>query len=579
MEEYEPAKPILPPNETPRENQNKNEKTETKNYKLNLNNDTFLLVIETSSNGDINFKVKQINNITRYYFSKKYSFEEILKKLYLYKDLNESISKILTYIDYSISNKKMILNEDQNKNIILSLKKSMDLQEVECKIELEKIKIKDEEIMDLLIEQINEIKSKDKGENNNQDLNNIINQIKEENEKNKKEKEEMKNNFNKLIEEKNKEKEEMEKKINLLIEENKAMKDNLEKFKNYFEEKMKEQQYGNINIFNEINTDNFSQNPNELKFKELLTDNHSSAGLLSNFAVFTGLKDNVPYLVYNNNTNFNLEVMRLNDNTILHSLKKHENKVTVIKYYRKETNEEYLLSCDCNILTIIWDIQNNYNIKSIIKEDFGKKIFDAHILFNISGKDIIILSNEEKNIPIKLYELKNNNSPFMKNVDGTKNKITNYMIVWVYNNKYYIINFSSNISIHNIFENECYTEFKAENSRYYCGFLYKKNYLCANDKNNKLLRIWDLVNKNLLKEIKYEGEYGREIIPWNETYTIVACLHCFIIVDLEKGEVTNKISVEKSCLGGVKKIRSDKLGECLIISDFNKNIEIFNFNN
>ena len=576
MEEFGPAKPILPPNVTPQPN--KNEKSETKNYKLYLNKDTFLLVIETISNGDINFKVKQINVISRYYFSKKYSFEEILTKLHLFKDPYESISKILNFIDYSISNKKMVLNEDQNNNILLFVKKSDGFSEEECKIELEKIKIKDEEIFDILIEQMNEIKSKDNGEDNNKDLANIINQIKEENEKNKKEREEMKNNFNKLIEEKNKEKEEMEKKINLLIEENKAIKDNLEKFKNYFEEKMKEQLTGNINIFNEINTDNFTQNPNELKFKELLTDNHSSAGLLSNFAIFTGLKDNIPYLVYNNKINCNLEVMRLNDNKILHSLQKHENKVTVIKYYRKETNEEYLLSCDSNILTVIWDIQNNYNIKSIIQEGFKKRIWDAHILFNISGKDIIILSNEEKGIPIKLYELKNNNSPFLSNVVGTKDKITNYMIVWVYNNKYYIINFSSDISIHNIFENECYAQFRDENSKYYCGFLYKKNYLCANDKNNKLLRIWDLANKNLLKEIKYEGEYGREIIPWNKTYTIVACNHCFIIVDLEKGEVTNKISVEKSCLGGVKKIRSDKLGECLIIADFNNNIEIFNFN-
>ena len=472
----------------------------------------------------------------------------------------------------------MILNEDQNQNILLSLKKSMDFEEVECKIELEKIKIKDEEIIDILIEQINEIKSKDKIDNNNQDITSTIKQIKEENEKNKKENEEMKNNINKLIEEKNKEKEEMEKKLNLLIEENKTMNDNLEKFKNFFEEKMKEQQSGNINIFNEINTDNFSQNPNELKFKELLANNHSSAGMLSNFTVFTGLKDNIPYLVYNNNTNFNLEVIRLNDNTIMHSLHKHNNKVTVIKYYRKETNEEYLLSCDLNILTIIWDIQNNYNIKSIIQEEFKKPICDAHILFNISGKDFIILSSGEKVTPIKLYELKNNNSQFMKNIFGTKDKITNYMIVWIYNNKYYIINFSSDISIYNIFENECYAQLNAEKSRYYCGFLYKKNNLCANDRNNNLLRIWDLVNKNLLREIKYEGELGREIIPWNDIYTIVACNHCFIIVDLEKGEITNKISVEKSCLGGVKKIRSDKIGECLIIADFNNNIEIFNFN-
>ena len=577
MEEFEPAKPILPPNITPEPNQI--EKLETKNYKLNLNNNTFLLEIETDPKGNINFKVKQLNIITKNYYSKLYTFEEIFNKLSLIKQHHDSISKIFNFIDKSISLGKMILIEDQNKNIILSLKRSLDFgEEVEYKIELDKNKMKDEEIMDILIEQINEIKSKDKGDNNNLDKNNNINQIKEEDGKFKKEREEMKNSINKLIEEKNKEKEEMEKKINLLIEENKIMKNNLEKYKNYFEEKIKEQQYGNINIFNEINTDNFSQNPNNLRFKELLADNHSSAGMLSNFTVFTGLKDNTPYLVYNNITNFNLEIMILNDNKIIHSLQKHKNKVTVIKYYRNETNEEYLLSCDYDILTIIWDIQNNYNIKSIIQEEFKKPIWDAHILFNISGKDFIILSSGEKVTPIKLYELKNNNSQFMKNIFGTKDKITNYMIVWIYNNKYYIINFSSNISIYNIFENECYGQFNTEKSRYYCGFLYKKNYLCANDRNNNLIRIWDLINKNLLKEIRYDGEFGREILLWNDTYTIVACNHCFIILDIEKGEIKNKISVEKSCLGGVKKIRSDKLGECLIIADFNNNIELFNFN-
>ena len=203
MEEFEPAKPILPPNITPEPNQI--EKFETKNYKLNLNNNTFLLEIETDPKGNINFKVKQLNIITKNYYSKLYTFEEIFNKLSLIKQHHDSISKIFNFIDKSISLGKMILIEDQNKNIILSLKRSLDFgEEVEYKIELDKNKMKDEEIMDILIEQINEIKSKDKGDNNNLDKNNNINQIKEEDGKFKKEREEMKNSINKLIEEKNK---------------------------------------------------------------------------------------------------------------------------------------------------------------------------------------------------------------------------------------------------------------------------------------------------------------------------------------------------------------------------------------
>ena len=44
--------------------------------------------------------------------------------------------------------------------------------------------------------------------------------------------------------------------------------------------------------------------------------------------------------------------------------------------------------------------------------------------------------------------------------------------------------------------------------------IYKDNYLCVSDDNNNLIRIWDLVNKEIEKENKYEGKYGFEIIGW-----------------------------------------------------------------
>ena len=569
MEEFEPAKPILQAeNMTPKL---PNEKAETRNYKLTLDKENFSLLIETDTNGSICFKVKQLDNISLSYFTKSYSYEDIIHKLVLFKDYYDSLSKVLTFIDTSIAQNKMILKKDKDNNIKLSLKKVIDYQELECIIDLEEKKLKNDEVVKLLFDEVKELKSKNIGGSNDKELINTIKQLKEEIELNKKEKEEMKKNIDLL----SKQKDEMEKKIFLLKEENIKIKENFVKFKNYIEEKMKGQKNGDINLFTEINYDNFTQNPNNLKFKELLTNVHTRQGMLSNFAVYTGLKDKIPYLVYNNKTNFNLEVMRLNDNIVMHSLKKHNNDVTVIKYYRKEYNEEYLLSCDVNKLVIIWDIQNNFNIKNTIQEEFKGKIWDAHLLLNLSSKDFILLSSGEKGEGIKLYELKDNSTQFIKIIDGTKENITNYMIKWTYNNKYYIIKLYNEISIHNIFENELYTKLIAPKSRYYCGFIYKNNYLCANDRNNNLLRIWDLANKKIINEIKYDGEMGREIIQWNDIYTIVSCNHGFIVIDLEKGKVTNKIIVEKSCLGGVKKIYLDRLGECLIISDFNYNIELF----
>ena len=556
MEEFGAAKPIINAENITPDQKEQNGLIETKNYKLNLDNDTFLLTIETFPNENIDFKVKQINELSISYFYKKYSFEEILQKLYLYKEFNKNISNILKFIDASISQNKMILIKDKEKKIKLSLKRIIDLNEIDCIIELDEIKLKNEELVQLLFNEMKEIKSKGIGKGDDQNVIITINQLKKE------------------LEQKNKEKEEMKKKIDLLIEENNKMKDNFEKYKKYVEEKLNDLKNKDINFFTEINNENFIQNPINLKYNEILTTNHSNAGKLSNFEVFTGSKDNIPYLVYHNENNFNLEVMRLTDNTIVHFLKKHTGKITVINYYKKNNDNEYLLSCDLNKLVVIWEIQNNFNIKSSIQEEYAGVIWDAHLLLDLNNKDYILLSSGKKEESIKLYELKDNNCHFIKNIFGTKENITNYMIPWFYNFKYYVINFYNDISIHNIFENECYAKLTVEKSSYFCGFMCNKNYLCANDRTNNLLRIWDLINKNIVKEIKYDGELGREIIQWNNTYTIIACKYSVIIINLEKGEMISKISI-KRCIGGVKKIYLDRAGECLIVSDFNNTILLF----
>ena len=350
MEEFGAAKPIINAENITPDQKEQNGLIETKNYKLNLDNDTFLLTIETFPNENIDFKVKQINELSISYFYKKYSFEEILQKLYLYKEFNKNISNILKFIDASISQNKMILIKDKEKKIKLSLKRIIDLNEIDCIIELDEIKLKNEELVQLLFNEMKEIKSKGIGKGDDQNVIITINQLKKE------------------LEQKNKEKEEMKKKIDLLIEENNKMKDNFEKYKKYVEEKLNDLKNKDINFFTEINNENFIQNPINLKYNEILTTNHSNAGKLSNFEVFTGSKDNIPYLVYHNENNFNLEVMRLTDNTIVHFLKKHTGKVTVINYYKKNNDNEYLLSCDLNKLVVIWEIQNNFNIKSSIQE-------------------------------------------------------------------------------------------------------------------------------------------------------------------------------------------------------------------
>ena len=130
--------------------------------------------------------------------------------------------------------------------------------------------------------------------------------------------------------------------------------------------------------------------------------------------------------------------MRINDQFIITSLKGHNKGTTVIRYYLRNNYEDYILSCDVDKLTIIWDIQNDYNKKYIIKSDYFGKIWDALLLFNYYNKDYILLSNGELNECSKLYGFKDN-TPFIKNIYETNKNNTYYMIPWLYKNKYYII--------------------------------------------------------------------------------------------------------------------------------------------
>ena len=81
------------------------------------------------------------------------------------------------------------------------------------------------------------------------------------------------------------------------------------------------------------------------------------------------------------------------------------------------------------------------------------------------------------------------------------------------------------------------------------------------------------MNKKIYKEIKYDAKLGREIIAWNNIYTIVGCSGFIVIINIEEEKV-KKIEIENSIIGGVKKMRiSNK--ECLIVSGDNGKINIY----
>ena len=321
--------------------------------------------------------------------------------------------------------------------------------------------------------------------------------------------------------------------------------------------------------------------PDNLKFTENLTNNNYKWGLLGNFDVYIGLKDNIEYLVYINKQNHNLEIMRINDKTIISSLKGHNNDMVIhtfiIRYYQNNNKEEYIISGDSELL-IIWDIQDNYNEKYILKlQNNEYYCYDALLLFNIFNQNYILISNTIDKYS-SLYLL-NENTPFIKNIDGTEKNDTRFMIPWKNNNKEYVIDCCINkISINNIFEDDCYANFIIPGS-HLCGYIYDENdenYLCVNDYSNSIIRIWNLSTKIFFKQIQYYAKKGAGITPWNNEFAIIACEDCLVIMNIYEGKMVKKITTkDKHYFKEVKKIKISNLGECLISSDNGGNIILY----
>ena len=538
----------------------------SKEYELNLDKDTYSLKIEIISKEKMSFYLRQINNISYTYYYNEYNYETLVKELVLPAQHYDNIEKIYKFYDTAIEKKKVVLNYDKEKNLmILLLKITVFFDDIESKLYLDSNQLTNEEMIKILFNEIRDIKSKKLIQTN---VDNVENNIKENNNINN-------DMINQLVE-KNKE---MESKINELVNENKKIKEDLDKCLKYIEEKIeakkkeeelkqKMKEENEKFIKQNINAE-FKENPQNLKLRDTLTTNASSYNQLAKFDVYIGFKDHIEYLVCSNKNTNNLDIMRIKDKTIITSLKGHNANAIVIKYYLKDDKEEYILSSDANKLVIIWDIQNFFNKKYTIQAQYSNHIYDAKLLFNVFNKDYILLSNYASNEYSKLYEFKEN-TPFVKNIYGTNDHITYYMIPWFYQNKYYLIECSQNkIYINNMFEDENYANLSMDpEGNHYCGYLYNENYLCVSDYCQKFVRIWDLVNKVIYKQINYDTSWSYssyEIIPWNSKYLIFGSDYYFIIMDINEGKTIKKIDItDSSEIRSMKKIKVGQLGECFI---------------
>ena len=158
---------------------------ESKKYELKLREDTYSLLIERYENL-ISFEIRQINNICLYQYFREYKYEDILNLLSLIKNQYGDLSKIFIYFDKMINKQKVFLDyNNQNKLMILKVKRTVDIEEFECNIELEETKLENDEINKLLIEEIKILKMNNNKQIEENKYKEIINNFTEINKQNK----------------------------------------------------------------------------------------------------------------------------------------------------------------------------------------------------------------------------------------------------------------------------------------------------------------------------------------------------------------------------------------------------------
>ena len=543
---------------------------ESKKYNL-IGNDknNYELKMEAYNPEKLIFKIRQKNEITITYYEKIFNYNEIAKILLLEKNYYNDIQKIFKFCDNALNNGKIIIYPEigNYKRIKFLLKKRMDFEDVDCVFYLNEKLIKKDDLIQIIIDEVNSFKLQKNNvniENNNkanQINNSVINELNEK--------------INKLVE-KN---ELYEAQLYSIAEENSFLRNKITEMENLIkslETKISDNDINKAKI-TKINESNMNS-PEKLEYNEIITSYHSNSGWLRQFIVYKNMIDNNDYLVYNNKSNYNLDIYRIIDKKLIYHLKGHKAKVSVIKYYMKHDNKkEYLFSCDENKVVICWSLQD-YTQQFIINTKMNGYIWDATVLLNIEGNDYCIIpSNSDKEFT-RVYDFNNNNN-LIKEIYGTFNNKTNYIIPWFYNNNYYLIECCSlKISINNIFKNENYATLeKNPEGLHCCGYIYKDKFLFVTDYNNNFIRIWNLINKSIEKEINFDGYFCYGITSWNDGYSIITCSDGLIIINNNEGTTLKKIANKKTInLCGIQKIKSEKYGECVICSNQNGSILLFN---
>ena len=365
---------------------------------------------------------------------------------------------------------------------------------------------------------------------------------------------------------------------------------------------------------NNINTNNISEEqlsnspPPYFTFIEnIYTKCDSDYGLNESFDIFKSELNGNNYLIVANKNNNNIDIINIESNKLIKSIKNNPSKFIYIKYFQKiETKKNYLITINIKNAINIYEFSEENNFEKInllltiiTKKEFNNtfNFINSTLIFNIKINsklfDILLVSSRARYMeeyPTLIYNIKNGQE--IKEISHTKKNMTRFMIPWYNKNddNYYLIELCEELLIViNILYNNIYAKLDEEKFKSFnTGFVHELNdidFLFVADSCGQI-QVFNLFSKEICFKIDVRKNksnirlYG--LILWNYNYLIVNDDNnkSIIVIDLKNkyiiGSTYNEHNDSVRC---IKRIRHKKYGECLITGGDDHFIKLFKSNN
>lgn len=348
--------------------------------------------------------------------------------------------------------------------------------------------------------------------------------------------------------------------------------------------------------------------PNLEYEEDIIDEAECTFALIDSFDAYISVKDQKPYLVYQNKNNFKLEVLKIlkKKYKLVKTIDGHNSKITCLKYYYNKNNgTEYLISTNYDGHILITNITKDYETESLKKTGYDNgQITCCIMIFNLYEENqediqngLILISNKTNynardDSPPRLGYIfeKNGNLKVHKEFFSLNKNLISYMIHWINkkSKKDYIIEIGNkkiDIIRYSHSQNELYASFNTFlDTWYHCGFVYndevKKTDLLFITSIKSYVFVFDLYTRQNIKAIKTSGKIERlyNIMQWNKNYLLVsnATAPDLKVIDIKSLKCVGNILVgHEDDFRCIRKIRHPNYGYCLMTGGDDDRIKLY----